>query len=817
MENLQILIPIVVGLFVLGLCGYFSKDYWKPAKALKHDIDKTIEKIKEIRSTASPADYKQYIKKIFDESRFTHAWKMFSDTLHDEKGVNNEGEQTLIRSRATASSEFFFSQTAIVDTPIKSEFFKHLAGILTGIGIIGTFGGLLVGLSQFDPSGDPSAVQKSLGLLLHGVRDAFIASGLAIAAAMIITFVEKQLLRACYASLEELTAVLDSLFEAGVGEEYLERLVNSAQESATQAKILKDSLVNDLKEMLTNITEENQRNQQELSRTLTHSYQESGQSIANSISQSIEASLKLPLESIAASVTKASNEQGTAVHSLLEDVLVTFTTKLESTFGGQIQQMLAGTVSSMNEMQSGIAKLISDMSHSSNASASAIENQMVGLIANMQTKQQEMNLAMTKMLTHIEQAVGKIGETGALASQQMGMQMEGLLQGITSQIGSLLSNVEQKRLAQDNAVTDSQAQLNDNMSRMLTHIEQAVVKIGDTGASASQQMGMQMEGLLQGITGQIGSLLNNVEQKRLAQDNAVTDSQAQLNDNMSRMLTHIEQAVGKIGETGASASQQMGAQMEGLLQGITGQMNRMLNSIESKRIEHESAIAAGQQLLHDKTRQFIESIERQIVSLMTETQKSIQNSRLQLEALNSVSTQSIVGMNAGADKMRSAADVFVTASNGLTNVTEVNTTLFKEVNQISGSLITSCSQLKNVLTDSQRVQDTVDKAIIILQDLVASTHYETDMHSQIIVDMKAMTSALAGVRAETKDYLDEVSHVLGKGFDDFSGSVERSLVKALGIFDNTLDQSVQHLASGVKDLGEVAEELAEMANRNKRH
>ena len=748
MENLQILIPIVVGLFVLGLCGYFSKDYWKPAKALKHDIDKTIEKIKEIRSTASPADYKQYIKKIFDESRFTHAWKMFSDTLHDEKGVNNEGEQTLIRSRATASSEFFFSQTAIVDTPIKSEFFKHLAGILTGIGIIGTFGGLLVGLSQFDPSGDPSAVQKSLGLLLHGVRDAFIASGLAIAAAMIITFVEKQLLRACYASLEELTAVLDSLFEAGVGEEYLERLVNSAQESATQAKILKDSLVNDLKEMLTNITEENQRNQQELSRTLTHSYQEAGQSIANSISQSIEASLKLPLESIAASVTKASNEQGTAVHSLLEDVLVTFTSKLESTFGGQIQQMLAGTVSSMNEMQSGIAKLISDMSHSSNASASAIENQMVGLIANMQTKQQEMNLAMTKMLTHIEQAVGKIGETGALASQQMGLQMEGLLQGITSQIGSLLSNVEQKRLAQDNAVTDSQAQLN---------------------------------------------------------------------DNMSRMLTHIEQAVGKIGETGASASQQMGAQMEGLLQGITGQMNRMLNSIESKRIEHESAIAAGQQLLHDKTRQFIESIERQIVSLMTETQKSIQNSRLQLEALNSVSTQSIVGMNAGADKMRSAADVFVTASNGLTNVTEVNTTLFKEVNQISGSLITSCSQLKNVLTDSQRVQDTVDKAIIILQDLVASTHYETDMHSQIIVDMKAMTSALAGVRAETKDYLDEVSHVLGKGFDDFSGSVERSLVKALGIFDNTLDQSVQHLASGVKDLGEVAEELAEMANRNKRH
>ena len=42
MESLQILIPLVVGVFILGLCGYFLKDYWKPAKALKHDIDETI-------------------------------------------------------------------------------------------------------------------------------------------------------------------------------------------------------------------------------------------------------------------------------------------------------------------------------------------------------------------------------------------------------------------------------------------------------------------------------------------------------------------------------------------------------------------------------------------------------------------------------------------------------------------------------------------------------------------------------------------------------------------------------------------------------
>ena len=78
----------------------------------------------------------------------------------------------------------YFSVSAVIEGPLRAHYFKHLPGILTGIGIIGTFAGLLFGLSNFDSS-SPDTMAQSVNLLLSGVRDAFYASALAITVAMV--------------------------------------------------------------------------------------------------------------------------------------------------------------------------------------------------------------------------------------------------------------------------------------------------------------------------------------------------------------------------------------------------------------------------------------------------------------------------------------------------------------------------------------------------------------------------------------------------------------------------------------------------------
>jgi hypothetical protein len=76
--------------------------------------------------------------------RLKHLWSEFRDTLHEERAINSaSGSLDVVALRATVPAETFFTEQALVDTPLRTEFFKHVPGILTGIGIIGTFYGLL--------------------------------------------------------------------------------------------------------------------------------------------------------------------------------------------------------------------------------------------------------------------------------------------------------------------------------------------------------------------------------------------------------------------------------------------------------------------------------------------------------------------------------------------------------------------------------------------------------------------------------------------------------------------------------------------------
>jgi hypothetical protein len=194
--------------------------------------------------------------RIFSVDRvLAHLWREYRHTLHEQKQIDAQsGQQTIVALRASVPAETFFNPQSLVDNRLRTEFFKHLPGICTGLGIIGTFLGLIQGLSAFKVSENAQEVRMSIDALLHGVFEAFLVSATAIAIAMAITLIEKLLISSLYRRTEALAHRLDGLFEAGADSEYLERLVRSSEESATQSRILKDALVADLKEMLSELT-----------------------------------------------------------------------------------------------------------------------------------------------------------------------------------------------------------------------------------------------------------------------------------------------------------------------------------------------------------------------------------------------------------------------------------------------------------------------------------------------------------------------------------------------------------------------------------
>ncbi len=193
------------------------------------------------KSGGTVVDMRNIEQHVANDPHLSDLWAQYSQAL-DTLGQDPQPLPSRARRwRASALAETFFSEHALVDSPLRSDFYKHIPGILTGLGIIGTFSGLIMGLVHFDVS-NPENTQAQLSVLVQTVGQAFFVSALAISLAMLFTWIEKALLTARYAQVETLQNLLDSMFEAGSGQENLERLVVATEAQVTLLSELLDAL-----------------------------------------------------------------------------------------------------------------------------------------------------------------------------------------------------------------------------------------------------------------------------------------------------------------------------------------------------------------------------------------------------------------------------------------------------------------------------------------------------------------------------------------------------------------------------------------------
>ena len=672
--------PLVIVAFVAYVGVRFVLNYINPAKLLNNKLAQLASDLESLNGDSS-FDKDLLDTKFEGNTSLKQAWLNYKKTFHDIHEVI-DGESVIDHSRATVPSEMFFTESIVVDIPLKVDFYKHLPGMITGVGIIVTFAGLLIGLLAFDPAGNPDNVQDSLTLLLKGVGEAFMASGLAILTAMLITFFEKSWLRKCYAQLQRLNTAIDNAFTFDEsGEEYLAKLLKSSQANEANARQLKDSLVNDLKTMMTNLVEENKRNQAAFATQLSDSYAQSSLSTATQIGESIESTLKEPLDKIASSVQQVSGDQGAAVQDLMTDVLTAFMGKLETTFGGQMtgmSEMMTQSVTAMREMQSGFSQLITDMQTNSEVSTKTLETQMAKMMDDIHQKQNEMSTQMNEMVGNLSAGSAKIGDQGMYAVEQLNSKVSELVSGLGTSMSGLLSNVAEQRIEQDRQISDNQ------------------------------------------------------------------------------------------------------------------------------------------QKLHEQSSVFIDNLGSEIKELITHSKEAVQTHKENIQKLSQVTTDSITGMNSGAERMRLAAEQFTTAGSSLSTVTGKASELIAQVNTTSTNMTSASSNLIELIRDYKNSQNSVNTAIEALESLIQQSKSEAGMTSQMLNDMQNMTTALSQVKREMQEYLAEVSDVLVKSFNSFGTSVESSLNQSLVSFDNTLNQAVQRLATGVEGLGNVVEDLEDLTQRTRR-
>ncbi|MBE5316641.1 MAG: anti-phage defense ZorAB system ZorA [Xanthomonadales bacterium] len=384
------------------------------------------------------------LAKLFMDSKFAHAWSEFEETLHDQRKLVNGRMQT-VAVRATAPAESFLHVDSVIDPVIHTEYFKHLPGIFTGLGIIGTFVGLISGLMAFEPTGDANQLKDSLGPLFTHVQNAFFFSATAIGLAMAVTVVEKILFAACTYRLGRLTEALDRLFRAGVGEDYLSDLVRASQDNATQTRQLKESLVEDLKAMLTNLSDA------QVGAT---------QQMAADIGRSIEGSLKEPLAHIADTVRQASGQQTSAASHALESLMSAFIAQMKETVGGQLGdmgQLLQQTTASLSTVESTLRALVGDMRASNAEASEELRAAVNSLLSSIASQQREHSTAaaegMQQLLAGVDGAVRRIEERQQALAEQLTESMERVTAAMEGRIATLADSNREVTGATQEAVT----------------------------------------------------------------------------------------------------------------------------------------------------------------------------------------------------------------------------------------------------------------------------------------------------------------------------------------------------------------------------
>jgi hypothetical protein len=483
-----------------------------------------------------------------------HLWKEFKETLHQQKELNlSTGQFEVIAERSTIPAEAFFSTETLVDTVLRTEFFKHLPGILTGLGIIGTFLGLIHGLKAFEVSENAAIARQSLNALLQGVHEAFLVSAAAITLAMLITFFEKWLITALYKRVETICQLLDGRFQAGAGEEYLSRLVQASESSAKEAKQLKQSLVGDLKQILEDLTEK------QIAANSVSSTQ-----IADRIIAGVNDSLRQPLTSISEAVKHVSGNQGEAVNKLLTDTMAALTAQLRDLFGGQIagiNQMQQQTIESMKTAVSKLDKLVTDIGTSGAQATSSMAEKLNDAIATMEARQAAMD---TQIQSLVQQISAQVGES----QNQTNQKLQEALSAISQQVGSAVGSL--KEIIHSSASKD----------------EERHMKLEQGTTSAVSTISAEVRSILEGSAASIQTMQNAIA----AMERISTESVQKMNLGADRLYAASEKfaQAGSATTTTLDRAQGLIKQMNDASGALTGSSATLSGAISDYKATRDS-------------------------------------------------------------------------------------------------------------------------------------------------------------------------------------------------------------------------------------
>lgn len=795
-----------IGTLLLLLCAAFGYFFFWPGWRLGEQLAHAHAKLAAIKAQGPVLELDRVADEVMADGALAHCWQEYRDTLHAQKQLDGMGTLQVVRWRATAMANAFFTEQSLVDTRLHTEFFKHLPGILTGLGIIGTFSGLILGLQGFQVTDDAQVVRNSLATLIQSVGGAFVVSGIAIALAMAATFAEKVVINRRYAQVERLCGLIDSLFDAGAGEEYLQRLVEASETSATQAMQMKESLVTDLKQVLHDVT------QQQIA-AVTATSAELGARIAASLSEG----LKEPLDRISNAVQTVGGNQGEAVNKLLTDVLSSFSERMEQMFGSQMRGMnevLRQTAQSIQATASRFDQLAERVEQAGSGAADAMAKRMEDLMASMNARQGEANAQMAAFIDNIKQSIARgQGETASALDSMLARlseSMDAMVRRLQAQAESDAAASAARQAEAAEQMRRAMQELADSMKVVVQELQKAARDAADETQSSQKEAAQQMRGSMQDMAEGMRALVLEMQAAAAANAGETRAGQQLLAEQIGGMVRELGTGMQSLleqlkAETASSvggvreSQQQVVGQMRQMVQDLAESMRSLVLQLQDetgkavggagKQLEDQAAgMRAMVQELGEGMKELVQRLGAQVVEQGDQNKAGQQaladGVKALLEQLQGVVAETGAGNRAGAEAlaqhMRDTVAALATDMKAL--VQQLQAAARDDAERNGAERQRSAEAMQRLLSDlSMRIGNLVER---LKEQIAAAGRQNQEGHAELArlyatwaqsqkQDIERLTGAVSGASQGMRDAVDKLQAGASSSIDRMNTGAEK--------------------------------------------
>ncbi len=580
---------------------------------------------------AQPPIKQELTEKFNRNKELADAWQEFEDSLITRSHNEN---QILYK---TDEASLFFSEERLLEQHLNIRFWNSVPALLVGLGILGTFVGLVWGLIPFSGISfeQTSQIQVAIKELLSGVSTAFVTSVWGMLTSLAFNGLEKWRISRVGQAIANLQRELDRLFTLTTQEEISFRQEDELAQQTQALKSFSTDLANDIKsamaegrqQILTElhnapeafsnaIVEQLTPSLNKLNEAVEELREQKEESSADAIGQLIEqfqdslsTSTVTQMEELAKTVGDASQslmnlpnqmghmiagvrEQMDQTRQLLAEASEAQTEQMRSmmdgmlnTFQGTIdtqQASLSETTDSMNEQMKQVGSEIQNLLESA---ANQADEQLGQRMANMeavsnqsiQTFQAtiaELGKSITSTLDQQQQTISTITSQTAEVSAEATDKMQRLVNQAATQLGESIQGAE----TSINTLLQQQSNQTEAFNAQITNLRATLT----SGQEISEQMNtsvINVRQLIETTSALSGQLMKGTAQLENAGEYLTKASEAFNRENEKHLTSNretteqIQTAVGHLNE-----SVQRFQTIDNGLQGIFSEIEKGLNT-----------------------------------------------------------------------------------------------------------------------------------------------------------------------------------------------------------------------------------------------